>query len=66
MPGERHSGRRWVAVLPADVPEYLIDNGSVGDERDDPHGAAAPRTEQRVFLPDRPDESRPSYTPALK
>ncbi len=42
-----------------DVPEYLVDNRLISDERADAHGAAAPRTEQQVFLPDLADEPSP-------
>jgi len=56
--------RRSVGVLEPDVPEYRVDDRPIGDERDDPHGAAAPRTEQWVMPPDHPDESRPADTPA--
>ena len=48
------------------MPEYLVDDGLIGDERDDVHGAAAPRTEQRVLLPDSPDEPGPTDTSAFE
>ena len=34
------AGRRRVGMLENDVPEYLVDNGLIGDERDDPHRGA--------------------------
>jgi len=55
--------RRRVGVLEPDVPEYLVDNRPIGDERDDPHGPAAAGTQERI-LPELPNELRPSYAPA--
>jgi len=52
-------------VLEPDVPEYLVDNGLIGDERDDPHCPAAAGTKERILLPDLPDECSTSYAPAL-
>jgi len=43
--------RRRVGVLESDVPEYLVDNSSIGDERDDSHSAPAAGTQERIFLP---------------
>ena len=56
--------RRRVGVLESDVPEYLVDNSSIGDERDDSHSAPAAGTQERLLLPDLPNELRPSYAPA--
>jgi len=28
-------------VVEPNVPQYLVDNGLIGDKRDDPHGPAA-------------------------
>ena len=53
-------------MLEPDVPEYLIDKRLIRDKRDDPHGAAAPRTEQRVFLPELPYELSPSHASAFE
>ena len=53
--------RRRVGVFVPDVPEYLVDDSSIGDERDNPHGPAAAGTQQQIFLPDLPNELRPSY-----
>jgi len=50
-------------VLEPDVPEYLVDNALIGDERDDPHRSAAAGTNERIFLPDLPDELSPSRAP---
>jgi hypothetical protein len=58
--------RRRVRVRDPDVPEYPVYNHLIRDERDDPHGRAAPGAEQRILLPDHPHESRPSYTPAFE
>jgi len=56
--------RRHVGVFVPDVPEYLVDNSSIGDERDDSHSAPAAGTQERLLLPDLPNELRPSYAPA--
>ena len=64
-PGRRMiARRRRVDVLESDVPEYLVDNALFGDERDDSHGPPAAGTQQRIFLPNLPNELRPSYAPA--
>jgi len=44
--------RRHVGVFVPDVPEYPVDNSSIGDERDDAHSAPAAGTKERIFLPD--------------
>jgi hypothetical protein len=56
--------RRHIGVLVPDVPEYLVDNDSIGDKRDDSHGPPAAGTEERIILPDLPDELCPSNAPA--
>ena len=56
--------RRHIGVLVPDVPEYLVDNRLIGDERDDSHGPPAAGTEERILLPDLPDELCPSNAPA--
>ena len=43
-------------MLEPDVPEYLVDNALIGDERDDPHCPAAAGTKERILPPDLPDE----------
>ncbi len=53
-------------MLVPDVPEYLVDNSSIGDERDDSHSAPAAGTKERIFLPDLPNELRPSYAPRFE
>jgi len=53
-------------VLEPDVPEYLVDNSSIGDERDDSHSPPAAESQQRIFLPDLPNELRPSYAPRFE
>ena len=58
--------RRRVGVLVPDVPQYLVDNSYIGDERDDPHSAPAAGTQERIFLPDLPDELSPSRAPRLE
>ena len=37
----------------------------IGDERDDPHRAAAPGAEQRILQPDHPDEPGSADAPLL-
>ena len=54
---------RHVGVLESDIPKYLVDNRLIGDKRDDPHGAPAAGTQERIFLPDLPDELSPSRAP---
>jgi hypothetical protein len=56
--------RRGTGTREPDVPEYLVDDCLIGDDGDDPHRAAAPRAEQRIFQPDHPDEPSPADTPA--
>ena len=56
--------RRRVGVLEPYVPEYLVDNRLIGDKRDDPHCPAASGAQQWIFLPDLPNELRPSHAPA--
>jgi len=58
--------RRRVGRPEPDVPEYLVDNSSIGDERDDSHSAPAAGTKERIFLPDLPNELRPSYAPRFE
>ena len=50
-------------MLESYVPEYLVDNGLIGDKRDDPHCPAAAGTKERILLPDLPNELRPSHAP---
>lgn len=49
----------------SDVPEYLVDDRCIDDERDDPHRAAAPGAEQRILQPDQADQPGPADTPLL-
>ena len=58
--------RRRVGVLESDVSEYLVDNGLIGDKRDDPHCPAAAPTQERILLPDLPNELRPSHAPRFQ
>ena len=53
-------------MLEPDVPEYLVDYCLVGDKRDDPNRASAPRAEQGIFHPDHPDGPGPTYAPRFE
>ena len=52
-------------MLEPDVPEYLVDYCLVGDKRDDPNRASAPRAEQGIFHPDHPDGPGSTYAPRI-